>query len=387
MSDSMKVLVATGAMNAGGAETLIMEILRHQTGRVQYAVLVHYAGEKPVGTFDDEIQALDVPIYYIHTVGSVGLKQYTRELGAINRQYGPFDVIHSHLNGISGAIAKAAKQVGIPSRIAHCHADITFKGSFIRRAKEEALLQLMRHYIDTYANQYWACSSQAAKRLFYKRRLQEAVVIPNIIDVEKYLSTGNSKEDAKKRFSLENITVIGAVGRIAPIKNYEYIIRLVKSLKDSGTQVTFACFGRVANEDYYQSLLDLAKELDVEQQVKFLGNSTNVAADIHCFDIFVMPSFSEGFGIAAIEAQAAGLPTVVSTGVSKAVDMGLGLVSFIDLEKEEQWVETIRNLCQNPPADVSTETIIRQFTQNGFNAKTAVETIENRYIEMIETTR
>ena len=377
----VKVLIVTGAMNAGGAETLIMELLRHKTDRVEYALLIHYAGEKPAGVFDEEIHTLGVPIYYIHSVGAVGEKKYTEELKEINQKYGPFDVLHSHLNGISGAIAKAAKEAGIPARIAHCHAVITNSGNFFVRAKKEALLQIMRAYIDRYANHFWACSQPAAERLYYRKRWKEAVVIPNVINVEAYLKAPSSQQTARQKYALDDELIIGAVGRIAPIKNYEFIIKLVRLLKDQGKNVTFVCFGRAADEAYYQSLLALAKEQEVADQIKFLGNSTNVAEDIHCFDIFVMPSISEGFGIAAIEAQAASIPCIASTGVPKAVDMGVELIDFIDVAQREAWAQRISELAQ---AQVKTdnENILYHFTQKGFNSKAAVKEIENRYLKM-----
>ena len=380
MNKTVKVLLCTGEMNAGGAETLIMELLRQQTGAVEYTMLIHYAGEKKQGVFDDEIHALGVQMLYIPSVGSAGQKEYTRLLSDINKQYGPFDVIHSHLNGIGGAIMKAAKEAGIKSRIVHCHADITFKGNAVNRAKNEALLQLMRKYIDIYANHYWACSPAAAKRLFYQKRLSKAVIIPNVIDVEKYLGTPESATKAKQKFSLENKNIIGAVGRIAPIKNYEWMIRLLKQLKDSGKEYTFVCFGRVVDEAYYNSLLALAKEMQVEKQVKFLGNSTAVAEDIHCFDIAVMPSHSEGFGMAAIEAQAAGIPTIVSTGVPQIVDVKAGLVQFADVADMTAWVNAVEAAQHCPP--VSNQTIVECFDKSGFNSKTMAKQIEQKYIAM-----
>ena len=55
-------------MNAGGTETLVMEILRHQTGRIRYILMVHYQGEIQRGIFDDEIRSLGVEIVYIPSV-------------------------------------------------------------------------------------------------------------------------------------------------------------------------------------------------------------------------------------------------------------------------------------------------------------------------------
>lgn len=374
----IKVLIATGTMNAGGAETIIMEQLRQRTDAVEYSILIHYAGKISKGVYDEEIKDFDIPVIYIHSVGSVGERQYMNEFCQIVEEKGPFDVVHSHLNAVGGIIVKAAKKAGIKSRIVHCHADITFKGNWISRMINEVKLQYMRMYIDKYANQFWACSEDAAKRLFYQKRLQDSVVIPNIIDVEKYLTDETMISGAKAKFGLLGKQIIGAVGRIARIKNYEFVVELLKRLKDKNQMFEFVCLGRIADEEYYEEIVNKARKLGVYEQLHFLGNSTDIAFDIHCFDIFVMPSYSEGFGMAAIEAQAAGIPSVASEGVPKIVDVGAGLIEFISIQDMERWTNIIMKKCKEKPV-ADHKFLIECFDKKGFNSVTTARRIEQKY--------
>lgn len=378
MKSKIKVLIATGTMNAGGAETIIMEQLRQKTDEIEYTMLIHYAGKILEGIYDKEIKALNIPIIYIHSVGSVGEKQYVNEFCQIVEENGPFDVIHSHLNAVGGIIAKAAKKAGIKSRIVHCHADITFKGNWFKRMINEFKLQYMRVYIDKYANQFWACSEDAAKRLFYQKRLHNSVVIPNIIDVEKYLTDETIVSDAKAKFGLQGKQIIGAVGRIARIKNYEFVVELLKRLKDKNQMFEFVCFGRIADEEYYEEIIHKAKKLGVYEQLHFLGNSTDIASDIHCFDIFVMPSFSEGFGMASIEAQAAGIPSIVSKGVPQIVDVGANMIEFISIEDMDAWTKSVMKKSKEKPV-VDNRFLIECFDKKGFNSVTTARRIEQKY--------
>lgn len=379
----VRVLVAIGTMNAGGAETLVMEQLRQKSENVEYTMLIHNLGEVVEGVYDAEIKAMGIPIINIGSVGYLGQKRYIEEFCRIIKTYGPFDVIHSHLNAVGGIISKAAKRAGIKNRIVHCHADIKFKGSIVSRTINELKLQIMKMYIDRYATDYWACSKEAAKRLFYSKKISDSVVIPNIIDVSKYLKKSDSKEKAKEKFDLQGRFVIGAVGRIARIKNYEFVIDLLNSLKENGTIADFVCFGRIVDEEYYNGILEKAKQFGVVDQLHFLGNSNEVAFDIHCFDIFVMPSHSEGFGIAAIEAQAAGIPCIVSKGVPDIVDVKAGLIDFISTDNVELWVERINSLFNND-VNVKNEIIVDCFDKSGFNSVTTAKKIENRYLAMIK---
>lgn len=375
------ILIANGTMNAGGTETLIMEILRHQTGRVRYILMIHYQGEIRKGIFDDEIRSLGVDIIYIPSVGSVGINGYCNIFREIVAPLGKIDVIHSHLNANGGIICKAAKMVGIRNRISHCHADIRFKGSKLNKLKEEFALQILRLYVNHYSNHFWACSHEAWKRLFYP--WGKEVVIPNMIDVKKYLSSLEDKEKAKASIGLEGKFVIGSVGRVARIKNYELAIEVTAKLNQSGKETYFVCYGRfdVNNDAYCAELLAFSERLGVSDKIRFMGNTADVPKAIKAFDIFLMPSTTEGFGIAAIEAQAAGIPTLLSTGVPRIVDVGLDLVEFQPLEPE-LWVEAVAKKACGLNI-LEPERIIKAFNEKEYNSATMVKSIEDKYLEMI----
>lgn len=375
MHDRPTVVVATGIMNAGGTETLIMEMLRHASGRVRYVMLIHYDGEKTKGVFDDEIRSLGIEMQYIPSAGSLGMKGYIKAFGNFVTEFGSkIDVVHCHLNGSGGIISLAAKRAGIKHVICHCHADIHYTGGRMARWVNEIKLCVMKSLIDVYATDRWACSVAAWKRLFMPWR--KRVVINNMIDTRRYLSDTEKKILAKRKFGLEGKRIVGAVGRVAPIKNYETIIHAIK-----GTDSHFVCFGRFdATDVYCKSLIALADNLGVSDQVHWMGNSNNVAEDIHCIDIFVMPSFTEGFGMAALEAQAAGLPTLLSTGVPGMIDVGLGLVKFIEPKNIDAWHEAL--LCETVTKDISSEEILGRSRDKGFDSPSAVKDIEDKYISI-----
>lgn len=374
-SRTVTVVVATGTMNAGGTESLIMEMLRHASGRVRYVMLIHHDGTPAEGVFDAEIRALGVEMHYIPAVGSVGVKAYVRAFRDFVRELGrPVDIVHSHLNGVGGAIALAASKAGIRHRICHCHADIHYTGSRLARLLSEAKLALMKGLIELYATERWACSEAAWRRLFMPWR--KRVVVQNMIDTRLYLATADRREAIKAKYGLAGKKTVGAVGRVAPIKNYETILRAI-----AGTDVHFVCFGRFdAANAYCRSLIALAEELGVADRVHWMGNSNAVADDIHCIDVFVMPSYTEGFGMAAIEAQAAGLPCILSTGVPAAVDTGLGLVQFVAPSDADAWHTAI--VAAEPWRPLSSETILKRFQDKGFDSPCAVTLIEDRYLAL-----
>lgn len=368
--------IATGTMNAGGTESLLMELFRQASGNIRYILLVHYDAAVHQGVFDEEISRLGIEVRYIKSVGTLGIVGYIKAFKELNNSIGGIDIIHSHLNGAGGVISLAARHVGIKHRICHCHADIHFTGGVISKIKNEITLTGMKGLIELFATERWACSDAAWKRLYMPWRRE--VVIDNMIDTRRYLASVEKIQDAKRRFGLEGKFVVGAVGRVAPIKNYQLILNAI-----ANSDVHFVCFGRFdLNNPYCWSLDKLANELGITGRVHWMGNSNNVAEDIHCIDLFVMPSFTEGFGMAAIEAQAAGIPTLLSSGVPSIVDLGIGLVRFLDPADEKIWREIITNRPKRP--EISEGTILNAFDQKGFDSPKAVNSIENRYLSLLK---
>lgn len=232
----------------------------------------------------------------------------------------------------------------------------------------------MKAFIEMFATERWACSQAAWNRLFmpWRRRM----VVNNMIDTCKYLTTSGKRCDAKERYGLKDKFIVGAVGRVAPIKNYECVLKALV-----GTDAHFVCFGRFdANNSYCKSLIDLSDNLGIRNQVHWLGNSNDISIDIHCIDLFVMPSLTEGFGMAAIEAQAASILSILSTGVPHGVDVGLELVKFANPENSDEWHKAIINFTPSPI--LPDNEIFQAFRNKGFDSVLAVEHIENQYISL-----
>lgn len=368
------VVVATGVMNAGGTESLIMEMFRHKSDCVRYILLVHHNCDNKEGLFDKEIHQLGIEVKYIGSIGSLGIRGYIDAFKKFKAEIGHIDIIHSHLNASGAIISMAAKKCDIRCRICHCHADIRYPGGIIQRLKSEVSLAVMKALIEIYATDRWACSLTAWNRLFMP--WHRKTVVSNMINTSNYLSTPQKRREAKERFGLNDLYVVGAVGRVAPIKNYECILKAIV-----GTDAHFVCFGRFdTNNSYCRSLIDLSDRLGIRNQVHWMGNSNDVCSDIHCIDLFVMPSLTEGFGMAAIEAQAASIPSVLSSGVPREVDVDLGLVMFLHPDKSEDWHKAILNF--RPAHKLPEAEIVRSFRRKGFDAPTAVKEIEDNYISM-----
>lgn len=98
----------------------------------------------------------------------------------------------------------------------------------------------------------------------------------------------------------------------------------------------------VGDGPFKNKIEDQVKSLKLENKVKFLGSRNDVNKILQAFDIFIMPSLWEGLGIAAIEAQASGLPTLVSQNFPKETKIS-DLIAYLSLDQPEKWIDYIQN--------------------------------------------
>ena len=147
--------------------------------------------------------------------------------------------------------------------------------------------------------------------------LAKIKVIYNGIDTERFQGS-KIIPNRRKEFGLnQNDLVIGAVGHFAPLKGYDDLILALPLILESVPQSRLLLAGEAiypAYGDYKERLRDLIIRLGLTDRVIFAGQQDDLPSLLNALDIFVLPSWSEGFGRANLEAMAAGKP-VVSTNV------------------------------------------------------------------------
>lgn len=360
----LRIWEITGVMNAGGTESLIMEMLRHKPNDCKVELIIQSGNENYCGVYDQELHALGIITHKLPSVGSVGIHTYTRRFHELITKVGKPDIVHIHLNAVSGFIARAAYICGIPVRIIHSHADIHYRGNLFQKARSELSLQIMRVFVNRYATHHFACSSKAGKRLFYNS--SKTFIIPNMIDVEKYIDQAENRNFARKKYGIGDTTIlVGCIGRVVPIKNYEMVIEALAFINNEYhiVDIKGIILGRCDDIDYYEKLKRVIKNYHLEDKVIFAGNVLDIYKLIGALDVYVMPSHSEGLGIAALEAQAAGIPTLLSWGVPEEADLKLGTVM-----RFANAVELSKAILEFRPLKPRKEEIRAHFVSRGFDS-------------------
>lgn len=260
-----------------------------------------------------------------------------------------FDVIYYNTCDIvSVDMLKFAKEANIPIRIIHSHStNLQQKLRLIHKFTEK----YNRKHIKDYATHLFACSEEAGEWMFGDKHFP---VLKNGIDISKYRYSEPKRENRRGYLNAKKQKIIGCVGRLNPEKNPLFALKIMKAVKalDNNTAFVFIGDGILKDE-----LCAEVKNQGLENCVYLLGNRNDVNEWYSAFDCLLMPSLFEGFPFVLVEAQAAGLPCVVSSAVTEDTNL-TGLVEFVGLDDSvETWASKILNACEKDRKDTTKELI------------------------------
>ncbi|MGF1936149.1 MAG: glycosyltransferase family 1 protein [Nostoc sp. ChiQUE02] len=376
---SIRVLHVVAGMNRGGIETWLMYILRHiDRDRFQMDFLVNTAQPS---AYDEEIRTLGSKVIPCPHPSQPWL--YTLNFKRILREYGPYDIVHSHVHHFSGYILRLAQQTGVPIRIAHSHVD-----SFLLEAKagwsRRLYLSLMERWIALYATEGLACSRKAGEALF-------GLSDPpwRVLDCGADLKPFQAVVDpvtVRAEFGIpKDALVIGHVGRFEQPKNHQFLVDI---------------FAEVAKREPKMYLLLVGNgslRPDIERKIMQMGLTDRVILAgvrpdvprlmLGAMDIFLFPSLYEGLGLVLIEAQTAGLPCVFSDVVPEEADVVKPLVRRMSLsEPASAWAEAIL-AASKTGSGMSQRKAFEIIEQSSFNIHNNVETLEKIYLEKVHLSK
>ncbi|WP_423409231.1 glycosyltransferase family 1 protein [Heyndrickxia sp. MSNUG] len=367
MGGPIRILHVVVNMNRGGAETLLMSLYRNiDRSKIQFDFLTCKEG-----VFDQEITELGGKVHRISYVSDVGHFKYAQSLEEFFKSPPTYKIVHSHLDKMSGLVLKIAKKTGIPVRISHSHNTSSEGGAAAKLYK-----WYMGQFINSYATNYFACSSLAANWLFSKKA-ESAFILKNGIDINQFIHSPKIRRMVRDEFNLsQNAVVFGHVGRFAHQKNHEFLIEIFAQFcKDEENSVLMLVGDGPLRKEVEKKILDL----NIVEKVKLLGVRNDIPRLLQAFDFFLFPSLHEGLPVSLIEAQGAGLPCLISDHISREVDMGMGLVEFLPLNKQRVWVDHIKNrLSSKNQRDVD----LNPLKQQGYYIKEAANQLEDFYLSV-----
>lgn len=287
------------------------------------------------------------------------------------RQY---DVLHMNIfHAISFVYGISARKNKVKTLIAHSH------NTKIGRCRSYAFKIILHWFFKSFYyrifTDFWACSADAAEFMFPQKTLihKGFELIPNGIDTGRFSFCKEAREKIRGELGASNKHVLLNIGRLCEQKNQIFLLDVMKVLTEAGLDCILLLVGE---GEILSELHKKAEMLHLTNRVVFYGTVSNVEDILCAGDVFVFPSIFEGFGIAALEAQAAGLPVICSEHIPKEAFLTEHIQSVSLNEGAEKWAETVINVFEHfGRSKNSAETV----KNKGFDIKKTAKKIETKY--------
>ena len=372
VSEPIRVLHVIGAMDRGGAETLVMNLYRHMDrSQIQFDFLVN---EERRCDYDAEIMGLGGQIFRIPRLALVNYLTYRKACRDFFRN-DSHPIVHGHIGFPAAIYLDCAKKLSGAFTIAHSHAQ-NFPLS-----PTQLLYSAVAHRVRGKADFYLACSEQAGLNRFGKRIVSgnHFSVLKNGIDTQALCFDFTARKRVRDELGIPSTApVFGHVGRLTPIKNHPHLLETFRNIKSELPGSWLVLVGRGESE---REIKHLVNKLGLNDSVIFAGVRDDVPAFLSAFDVFIFPSFREGLPVSVIEAQASGLPCLLSTGLPELAKIS-ATTEFAELsEGPVVWARRAAELYRSSRSDRTIA--IQDAISSGFDIQESADWLTELYLRSI----
>lgn len=311
---------------SNGVMSVILNYAKAMPSDIKFDVVYFHETQQ---TRRADIEALGGKVYKINRPSPKNIIIADKELNTLFSEHGnDWSALHIHAPHFAVFIAPYAKRHGISKIAVHCHSSVySLKGN--RKVNE-----LLSLYAEYFVKDKFACSEDSGK-FWYKGKSFN--VLHNAVDCAKYQYDEKARNDVRKSLDLKNEFVVGHIGRTdIPQKNHKFLFEIFSLIHKENPQSALLLIGGEANEE----CTALCRKLNIGNSVKFLGMRNDVPQLLQACDAFVFPSISEGLPVSVIEAQAAGLPVILSDCVTDEAVATENVVKLSLNESALTWANT-----------------------------------------------
>lgn len=297
----VRMLHIVGSMSPSGIGNFIMNIYRNMDrSLLQFDFIVH---EHRAVSFDEEILGMGGRLFYVTRKAVNPIKNFC-EIRKIVKE-GNYQIVFRHTDTATVALdLLAAKLGGVSRRIPHSHSTST---------PNRKMHLLFQPFLNAVSTDRFACSDLAGKWLYGHKKYE---VILNGINTKNFVFSDRIREEVREQEKLKGKLVFGHVGNFLPVKNHDFMLEIYCCIhkKCDNTALMFVGDGKLRSE-----IERKAENLGLRENVIFCGVRNDTFRLLQAMDLFLFPSFYEGMPIALVEAQAAGLPCLISDTVTDDV--------------------------------------------------------------------
>lgn len=320
-----RILCVIGKMDSGGAETMLMKLFRSANKRnIKFDFAVFTEDE---GFYDREILSLGGIVYKLGS-RKKPMQIVKNYIDLIRKQKYEF-VLQSTEKPHRAIFALIAKWLGVKCVAVRSTNSRAFDGTIFNEAEK------MLRWIPLLATDVrFAPSQLAADFLFGSAR--NVFILRNGINLQNYHYDSNISRKYKAELGIEDCLVVGHIGRFEKQKNHIFLMKVFCEILKTHSKSVLLMAGVGSLE---KELQQYAMDLGISHNVKFLGRRKDVPQLLMSMDVLVFPSLYEGMPNVVIEAQATGLPCLVSDSITSECKL-TNIVKFLSLQDSAtRWAE------------------------------------------------
>ena len=320
--EQIRVLQVLSGLNRGGIENMVMNLYRAiDKTQIQFDFVIHNHGED---AFCDEVRALGGNIYLFPKFSLFKIGSYKKFWKNFLKSHPEYKIIHSHVRSYAIVFIRIAKKLGLKT-IVHSHS--TSNGSGIG----SLVKMFMQFPLRRESDYLFACSEISGRWLFGNKAIEKPnyKMIKNAVDTSRYVISNDVRQSYRKSFNADGKVVYGHVGRLSEPKNHLFLLEIFKEIKERDPNSLLLIVGM----GEYQSQIEAKiRQFNLENSVIMTGARSDVPELLSAMDVFLLPSLWEGLPVVVIEAQAAGLPCLVSDTVTSEVAVSEA-VEYLPIDK------------------------------------------------------
>lgn len=317
-----RILVYGMTDNRGGIERYLVNLALRLKGKI----IFDYITDFPDIAHKQELEEMGSKIFFI-PAKSKGVFSHLYAFYKVLSAHKEYSCVYFNILDAGAAITQFIPFIMGRKIVTHSHNGDTDK---------KALHNFCKPFLKLFTKRKVACSLLAARYMFDSEK--NVLIVPNAIDTCCFSFSEEKRDNKRKELGIGDKKVICHIGRLSNQKNPLRLLEIFKAVlkKDDSAVLLSVGTGEMESE-----ILAYAKVLGIDNNVLFLGMRTDIPELLLAADIFVLPSLYEGLPIVALEAQAAGLPIVLSDKITREIDICEN-AEFISLEEDnEVWAQRI----------------------------------------------
>lgn len=329
----IRVLHMIGSLNVGGSQTMLLNIYRNiDREEIQFDFVLDHPDQL---YFAEEVKKLGGIIYTMPNFNGRNAGEIKRAWDKFFTEHPEYKILHSHVRSYASLYLPIAKKHGVKT-IIHSHSTSNGSGisSFVKR--------VMQYPLRNQADYLFSCSTEAGKWLFGEKALKSDRyhLLQNAVDTDLYKYNEETRQRVREELGLSGRVFIH-VGRMHAAKNHAFLLELFSRWLEEAPNDTLVLVG---DGDIRKEIEQKIHDLGIEKSVLMLGNRNDVPELLIAADAFLFPSNWEGLPVTVVEAQAAGLPCLVSANVTDDVFISDLAVKLPIDRGTEVWIEEMRKL-------------------------------------------